>query len=438
MADVSTAESQVEDEVYGVLDAYAAAAAAVAAGTDHDSADEDEEEQPDGDTNADADEAEDEDGDGGEEDDDADECDDEDEDEMGDEDPLDPEGLDDTIPADLQALLYARLTNSEDGVIDEYDDDDDIGYRRVVVSDADVVPYTADVPSPSRDPRSPATANKSIKKQDEAAAENDDDGVTADDLEQSRSKQDNRTPQSKRSEEIFDSFDLRVVFLRGHTGFEESKEFPVRIGSVVAGRYQVLEYLGSAAFSKAVQCIDLVSRRLVCIKIIKNNKDFLDQSLDEIKLLQYINAACDPDEKHVLRLLDYFYFKEHLFIVSELLRDNLYEFAKYNRESGDEPYFTLPRLQRITRQCMIALEFIHSLKLMHCDLKPENILIQNYARGDVKMIDFGSSCFVTDHLSSYVQSRSYRAPEVVLGLPYEQVCNCKQILVLFANTCLED
>ena len=31
------------------------------------------------------------------------------------------------------------------------------------------------------------------------------------------------------------------------------------------------------------------------------------------------------------------------------------------------------------------------------------------------MIDFGSSCFTTDHLSSYVQSRSYRAPEVVLG-----------------------
>ena len=34
------------------------------------------------------------------------------------------------------------------------------------------------------------------------------------------------------------------------------------------------------------------------------------------------------------------------------------------------------------------------------------------------MIDLGSSCFTTDQLSSYVQSRSYRAPEVILGLPY--------------------
>lgn len=38
----------------------------------------------------------------------------------------------------------------------------------------------------------------------------------------------------------------------------------------------------------------------------------------------------------------------------------------------------------------------------------------------MKVIDFGSSCFLTDHLSTYVQSRSYRAPEVILGMPYDQ------------------
>lgn len=42
------------------------------------------------------------------------------------------------------------------------------------------------------------------------------------------------------------------------------------------------------------------------------------------------------------------------------------------------------------------------------------------SRCEVKVIDLGSSCFITDHLSSYVQSRSYRAPEVILGLAYGQ------------------
>ncbi len=42
--------------------------------------------------------------------------------------------------------------------------------------------------------------------------------------------------------------------------------------------------------------------------------------------------------------------QEHLFLVCELLRANLYEFQKYNRESGDAPYFTNARIQRIAYQ----------------------------------------------------------------------------------------
>lgn len=77
-------------------------------------------------------------------------------------------------------------------------------------------------------------------------------------------------------------------------------------------------------------------------------------------------------------------------------------------------------MQVITRQCLEALEFLHDLGVIHCDLKPENILIKSYGRCEIKVIDLGSSCFWTDNLSLYVQSRSYRAPEVMLGLPYDQ------------------
>jgi hypothetical protein len=79
-------------------------------------------------------------------------------------------------------------------------------------------------------------------------------------------------------------------------------------------------------------------------------------------------------------LSDYFYYKEHLFIVCELLRDNLYEFYKYNRESGQELYFTMERLKKVAKQCLIALRYIHSLGLIHCDLKPENIVIKSYSK----------------------------------------------------------
>ena len=79
-----------------------------------------------------------------------------------------------------------------------------------------------------------------------------------------------------------------------------------------AMRAQVMDFLGAAAFSKAVQALDIQAGRLVCLKIIKNNKDYFDQSLDEIKLLNYVNAADPLDEHGMLRLYDYFYYKARL------------------------------------------------------------------------------------------------------------------------------
>ncbi len=91
--------------------------------------------------------------------------------------------------------------------------------------------------------------------------------------------------------------------------------------------------------------------------------------------------------------------------------------------------------QSITRQCLEALEFIHGLGLIHCDLKPENILVKSYSRCEIKVIDLGSSCFQTDHLCSYVQSRSYRAPEVILGLPYNQKIDMWSLGCILAELC---
>ncbi|XP_038679865.1 uncharacterized protein LOC119981004 [Tripterygium wilfordii] len=241
--------------------------------------------------------------------------------------------------------------------------------------------------------------------------------------------------QIKAQEEEFETFNLKIVHRKNRTGFEEDKTFHVVLNSVIAGRYHVTEYLGSAAFSKAIQAHDLHTGMDVCVKIIKNNKDFFDQSLDEIKLLKYVNKHDPYDKYHILRLYDYFYYREHLLIVCELLKANLYEFHKFNRESGGEVYFTMPRLQSITIQCLEALQFLHGLGLIHCDLKPENILVKSYSRCEVKVIDLGSSCFETDHLCPYVQSRSYRAPEVILGLPYDKKIDIWSLGCILSELC---
>ena len=221
-------------------------------------------------------------------------------------------------------------------------------------------------------------------------------------------------------------FNLPIIYKSHVTGFEPTKDLRLEPGNVVAGQYLVESELGTAAFSTAYRCIDLSSdatgigeyHEEVCLKVIKNTKDFFDQSLDEIKILELLRQTGKCHEKFIVEMKTFFYHREHLVIVTELLRQNLFEFGKSIIESDAEPYFTLKRLCFMTRQCLLALEFVHGLGLVHSDIKPENILLSSYSRAIIKIIDFGSSCYLTDRQSSYIQSRSYRAPEVVLGLPY--------------------
>lgn len=56
--------------------------------------------------------------------------------------------------------------------------------------------------------------------------------------------------------------------------------------------------------------------------------------------------------------------------------------------------------------------------VIHCDLKPENVMLLGADDHRIKVIDFGSSCSARHRPFSYVQSRFYRSPEVLLGCSY--------------------
>lgn len=61
----------------------------------------------------------------------------------------------------------------------------------------------------------------------------------------------------------------------------------------------------------------------VCLKVIEGTKTFLDQCLEEVKMIRFVNNNGDPDKHHFLKMIDFFYCREHLFIVTELLGRNL-------------------------------------------------------------------------------------------------------------------
>ncbi|KAI9870746.1 MAG: dual specificity protein kinase yak1, partial [Pleopsidium flavum] len=70
------------------------------------------------------------------------------------------------------------------------------------------------------------------------------------------------------------------------------------------------------------------------------------------------------------------------------------------------------------QQLLNGLSLLNKARLIHCDLKPENILLKNLESPIIKIIDFGSACDERQTVYTYIQSRFYRSPEVLLGLPY--------------------
>jgi len=128
---------------------------------------------------------------------------------------------------------------------------------------------------------------------------------------------------------------------------------------------------------------------------------------------------------------------------------NLYELIKKNNYQG----FSLNLIRRFAYSLVQCLRLLRRENIIHCDLKPvplhflmitasstssqlnnhsiyanlllsffvplqENVLLKHRGSSTIKVIDFGSSCYTHQRIYTYIQSRFYRSPEVILGLPY--------------------
>ncbi|OBT54758.1 hypothetical protein VE04_10348 [Pseudogymnoascus sp. 24MN13] len=180
-------------------------------------------------------------------------------------------------------------------------------------------------------------------------------------------------------------------------------------------RYLILDVLGQGTFGQVVKCQNLKTQEVVAVKVIKNKTAYFNQSMMEVSVLDLINSKLDKnDDHHLLRLRDTFIHRQHLCLVFELLSVNLYELIKQNQFRGLST--TLVRV--FAQQLLTGLALFNKARLIHCDLKPENILLKNLESPIIKIIDFGSACDERQTVYTYIQSRFYRSPEVLLGLPY--------------------
>ncbi len=233
---------------------------------------------------------------------------------------------------------------------------------------------------------------------------------------------------------------------------DDNYDYIIRRGELLGNRYEIQERIGRGSFGQVVKAYDTIKKEPVAIKIIKSKKPFLDQAGTEIDILTHLNRKDPHDQNNIgelgdlpschamriffkrltrlftfathtfhgihqtVRLLSTFMHRNHQCLVFEMLSLNLYELLKNTQFEG----VSLNLIRKFAKQILKSLHFLsfEDVDIIHCDLKPENILLRHPKRSGVKVIDFGSSCRSNNQMYSYIQSRFYRSPEVLLGLPY--------------------
>ncbi|KAG8381693.1 hypothetical protein BUALT_Bualt06G0148000 [Buddleja alternifolia] len=188
------------------------------------------------------------------------------------------------------------------------------------------------------------------------------------------------------------------------------------VNSDTKRRYIVKDVLGHGTFGQVAKCWVAETNSFVAVKIIKNLPAYYQQALVEVSILTILNKKFDPEDKHhIVRIYDYFVYQRHLCIAFELLDTNLYELIKLNHFRG----LSLSIVQLFSKQILRGLALMKDAGIIHCDLKPENILLCTSVKpAEIKIIDFGSACMEDRTVYSYIQSRYYRSPEVLLGYQY--------------------
>ncbi|XP_055686785.1 homeodomain-interacting protein kinase 2 isoform X2 [Lutzomyia longipalpis] len=184
----------------------------------------------------------------------------------------------------------------------------------------------------------------------------------------------------------------------------------------LSAQYEVLEFLGRGTFGQVVKCWKKGTSEIVAIKILKNHPSYARQGQIEVSILSRLSQE-NADEFNFVRAFECFQHKNHTCLVFEMLEQNLYDFLKHNKFSP----LPLKYIRPILQQVLTALLKLKQLGLIHADLKPENIMLVDPVRQPyrVKVIDFGSASHVSKTVcNTYLQSRYYRAPEIILGLPF--------------------
>lgn len=175
--------------------------------------------------------------------------------------------------------------------------------------------------------------------------------------------------------------------------------------------YTVGATLGEGSYAKVKAAFCEKLNKKVALKIINRKKapkdfqqKFLPRELEILKMLHHPN---------VIQMYETMQFNGKVIIALEIAgHGDMLEYIKLRGAIPEE------RAKIMFQQLVNAMEYLHSINIIHRDLKCENILLDT--SNNLKVTDFGfSRLFLHGDLSkTFCGSAAYAAPEILQGIPY--------------------
>ncbi|OQV21916.1 Dual specificity tyrosine-phosphorylation-regulated kinase mbk-2 [Hypsibius exemplaris] len=178
-------------------------------------------------------------------------------------------------------------------------------------------------------------------------------------------------------------------------------------------RYELSAQLGTGAFGQVYRAHDHKDGKTVALKIMTNNDKSVKLALQEIRMMTHLGSLDVEKKANLTWLYREFDFRNHKVLVMDACLMDMYSLLCKRMKTKD---FEKGTVRKFALGMLRALRFLEQNGIIHCDLKPENVLLVNPSRTGIKLCDFNTSCLFSQRLYHYLQSRYYRAPEILLRI----------------------